>query len=32
MEKEDIAILVEALQVPPIFKCANGTICDSTDR
>ena len=31
MEKVDIAILVEALRVPPIFKCANGTICDGTE-
>ena len=30
-EKEDIPILVEALRVPPIFKCANGTICDGTE-
>ena len=31
VEKGDIPILVEALRVPPIFKCANGTICDGTE-
>ena len=31
MEKVDIPILVEALRVPPIFKCANGKICDGTE-
>ena len=29
-EKGDIPILVEALRLPPIFKCANGTICNGT--
>ena len=27
-EKRDILLLVEALGVPPIFICQNGTICD----
>ncbi|XP_074634541.1 uncharacterized protein LOC141893070 [Acropora palmata] len=31
VEKGDIPILVEALRVPPIFKCVNGTICDGTE-
>ena len=31
MEKADIPLLVEALQVPPIFKCYNGTISDGTE-
>ena len=31
VEKVDIPKLVEALRVPPIFKCANGTICDGTE-
>ena len=31
VEKVDIPILVKALRVPPIFKCANGTICDGTE-
>ena len=30
VDKRDIALLVEALRVPPIFKCSNGTICDGT--
>ncbi|XP_078379986.1 uncharacterized protein LOC144662926 [Oculina patagonica] len=30
-EKEDISLLEEALRVPPIFKCYNGTICDGTE-
>lgn len=32
VEKADIPLLVEALQVPPIFKCYNGTICDGTEN
>ena len=31
VDKRDIALLVEALRVPPIFKCTNGTICDGTE-
>ena len=31
MEKADIPLLVEALRVPPIFKCYNGLICDGTE-
>ena len=31
VEKADIPLLVEALQVPPIFKCYNGIICDGTE-
>ena len=31
MEKADIPLLVEALRVPPIFKCYNGIICDGTE-
>ena len=31
VEKADIPLLVEALQVPPIFKCYNETICDGTE-
>ena len=31
VDKRDIALLVEALRVPPIFKCSNGTICDGTE-
>ena len=31
VEKGDIPIFVEALRVPPIFKCANGTISDGTE-
>ena len=31
VDKRDIALLVEALGVPPIFKCCNGTICDGTE-
>ena len=30
VEKGDLPLLVEALRVPPIFKCVNGTICDGT--
>ena len=26
VDKRDIALFVEALRVPPIFKCSNGTI------
>ena len=31
MEKADIPLLVEALRVPPIFKCYHGTICNGTE-
>ena len=31
VDKRNIALLVEALRVPPIFKCSNGTICDGTE-
>ena len=31
VEKGDLPLLVEALRVPPIFKCVNGTICDGTE-
>ena len=31
VDNRDIALLVEALRVPPIFKCSNGTICDGTE-
>ena len=31
VDKRDITLLVEALRVPPIFKCSNGTICDGTE-
>jgi len=31
VDKRHIALLVEALRVPPIFKCSNGTICDGTE-
>ena len=31
VEKADIPLLVEALGVPPIFKCYNGTICNGTE-
>ena len=31
VDKRDIALLVETLRVPPIFKCSNGTICDGTE-
>ena len=31
VDKRDVALLVEALRVPPIFKCSNGTICDGTE-
>ena len=31
MEKGDFPLLVEALRVPPILKCVNGTICDGTE-
>ena len=30
-EKRDIPLLVEALGVPPIFICQNGTICDGNE-
>ena len=28
VEKMDIPLLIDALRVPPVFKCRNGTICD----
>ena len=31
VDKRNIALLVEALRVSPIFKCSNGTICDGTE-
>ena len=31
VEQVSIPILVELLRDPPIFKCANGTICDGTE-
>ena len=31
VDKRNIALLVETLRVPPIFKCSNGTICDGTE-
>ena len=31
VDKRDITLLVEALRVPSIFKCSNGTICDGTE-
>ena len=31
VDKRDITLLVEALRVPSIFKCCNGTICDGTE-
>ena len=31
VDKRNIALLVEALRVPPIFKCSNETICDGTE-
>ena len=32
VEKADIPLLVEALRVPPIFKCYKGIICDGTEN
>ena len=31
VDKRDIALLVEALRIPPIFKCSYGTTCDGTE-
>ena len=31
VDKRDIALLIEALRVPLICKCSNGTICDGTE-
>ena len=31
VDKRDITLLIEALRVPLIFKCSNGTICDGTE-
>lgn len=31
VEKGDIPSLVDALRMPPIFKCPNGTVCDGTE-
>ena len=28
VEKRDIPLLLDALRVPPVFQCRNGTICD----
>ena len=28
VDKRDIALLIEALRVPPIFKCSNGTVME----
>ena len=28
VEKTDIPLLIDALKVPPAFRCRNGTICD----
>ena len=31
VDKRDIALLIEALRVPLIFRCSQGTICDGTE-
>ena len=31
VEKRDIPLLIDALRVPPVFKCRNGTICDGVE-
>lgn len=31
VEKRDIPLLIEALRVPPVFQCRNGTICDGVE-
>ena len=31
VEKMDIPLLIDALRVPPVFKCRNGTICDRVE-
>ena len=31
VEKKDIPMLLDALRVPPVFQCHNGTICDGVE-
>ena len=31
VEKRDIPLLVDALRIPPVFQCRNGTICDGVE-
>ena len=31
VEKRDIPLLVDALTLPPVFRCRNGTICDGAE-
>ena len=31
VEKKDIPLLLDALRVPPVFQCRNGTICDGVE-
>ena len=31
VEKRDTPLLIEALRVPPVFQCRNGTICDGVE-
>ena len=31
VEKRDIPLLADALTVPPVFRCRNGTICDGAE-
>ena len=31
VEKRDIPLLLDALRVPPVFQCRNGTICDGVE-
>ena len=30
-EKRNIPLLLDALRVPPVFQCRNGTICDGVE-
>ena len=31
VEKADIPFLIDALRMPPVFVCGNGTVCDATE-
>ena len=31
VEKKDVPLLIDALRVPPVFKCRNGTIWDGVE-
>ena len=32
VEKKHIPLLLDALRVPPVFQCHNGTICDGVEE